>query len=240
MHSIPANWWIIPARPEPGAYAGSAETSFTRLQTSKDHFNTIVLTHLPYILHASTTPSNVKYAYSRGAAVAASREVLLRFPSFQQYKHVPASYRALEHKCFIAGFVLLFAHMHSHSSGELDAIDHERPRDLIILSAAVESMRDIFAKDRDDPGSECARLLTRLMDVEQQAATGVAWRVSCSYEEEGEAFAMDESSELAIQLPYSGTVSIQRAVDLIGGEASQIGGTSPNLYACQEDNSSYS
>lgn len=209
MLSISPSWWALPNIPAT-ASEEDITASFSRLDTCKDHYNTIVLAHLPYVLQASNTNSSDPFTYSRSVAISASREVLRRFPMFQQYKNVPASLRAVEHKAFIAGVVLLLAHMHSHRLAGFDAIGHERPKDLNALFGTIESMESVFARDRHNPGSECARTLRRLMDVEQEMACGIAYDVTCFYEPLVYAGSMDLGEVLDIQLPYFGTLRISR------------------------------
>ena len=202
---VPSNWWQL-SNTTPANSDDDTEANFTRLNTSKDHFNTVVLIHLPYVLHASTTTTSTSFIYSKSAAVSASREVLLRFPIYQQFQHVPASYRAVEQKAFVASVVLLLAHMHSHQSTSFDAIEHERPKDLNVLAEAITSMEKIFSKDRHYPQSKFAPLLRRMMEIEEAMAAGSVYTITCSYD----APVVPNASEvLDVQLPYFGNVRVE-------------------------------
>lgn len=219
--TIPSTWWQLPdvqADTEEGA-----EATFTSLNVSMDHFNTIVLTHLPYVLQASTTTSSTPFIYSKCAAIFASREVLLRFPLFQGFKHVPASYRALERKAFIAAVVLLLAHMHSHRVIGFDAIEHERPKDLNALFGTISAMDTIFSKDRHNPGSECARKLRRMMAIDEEMAYGLPHSITCSYDKPSALCNADSGDFLDIELPYFGNMHVERERLLEDFEVSEAG-----------------
>lgn len=223
MLAVPACWWQLSQVSNPEPEAGT-ELNFTRLNTSKDHYNTVVLTHLPYVLYASTTTSSTPFIYSKMAAVSASREVLLRFPLYEQYKHVPASYRALEQKTFIAAVVLLLAHMHSHRSTAFDAIEHERPKDLNALQGTIESMESIFARDRHHPGSECARILRRMMEIEEEMARGMPYYIAFANELLESHCDLSPTGVLDVRIPYFGVVRIARGMSAPDAEFLDLDG----------------
>ena len=212
MLSIPSTWWQLPSIPDATTRAVSKE-SFLQLNTTKDHYHTIVLTHLPYALHAAISIHGSPFSYSKAAAISASRQVLIRWPLYQRFKHVPASYRALEHKSFIASIVLLLSHMHSHHSTDFDALVFERPKDLNLLSESTNSMEALFARDQHNPGSECARILRRLMDIEQDMACGTDYSMSWCCDGAGRDFSVDTAA-LDVRLPYFGTIHIERESDV--------------------------
>lgn len=215
MLRTPPAWWALSTMPT-HASREVGQASFSLLTTTKDHFYTIVLAHLPYVLQAFAARTESSFTYSRSAAISASREVLVRFPLYQRFRHVPASFRAVEHKVFVAGIVILLAHMRSHRSADPDAIDHERPKDLGILLETIESMERLFARDWENPGSECARTLRRLMDIEQEMAHGMVYDAVCFYEQSQDGREVDLDENLDIRLPYFGTVRIRllKACDL--------------------------
>ena len=173
MQFTPSAWWALPS-----SWPKDSQMGFEELNTSKEHYSTILLAHLPYILPVASGQYHMRDStYCRTAAASASREVLARFPHYERFRFVPASFRALEQKTFLAGIVLLLAHMHGHLSAEMNWIEHERAKDLNLLFENVNCMERIFANDKNAPGSRCAYLLRALIDMEAEMLRGRRYRI---------------------------------------------------------------
>lgn len=110
----------------------------------------------------------------------------------------------------MSGVVLLLAHMHSHQSHDFDAIGHERRKDLNALLSTITSMEKLFARDYNNPGSECASTLKRLSQAEQEMASGITHSITCFHGTACFSNELQHASVFDFELPYFGTVRVER------------------------------
>jgi hypothetical protein len=117
-----------------------------------------------------------------------SREVLLRFFTLRSF-HRGVSYRGVDENAFTAATALLLAHIDGHLLGQINVLEHQRPRDLGIISEVLDLVQEIST------ASSMVQNLKELVEIESEVADGAnyAWT--------------DESGVgLELKIPYFGTI----------------------------------
>jgi hypothetical protein len=233
--------WFLPASavdlmPPPAATPAQFKDTTARLFAQLKHFNLLVLLHFPYVMQSldsrkppppSSWPTGSSSSYSTLTAIHASREVLSRFLIYRSLRPAPLLYRGFDLMAITASVILLLAHLDSHRTGYChgdggNALDHQRPGNLHMVSCAAACFEALDKGGRDPVSRSAALVLRTLAAVERDAARGVGeyllWRedgplgeVRCGVSEE-------ESGGLRFTVPHFGMIRVVRreVVDGLG------------------------
>ena len=213
------SWWAIPSSLSLATKTNPSE-NFAKLRTQMDHNHLLLLLHQPYLIanlcsppvvHNLPTLDQLGDSYSTLAAVSAAREVLIRFPLFRRFPHVPLSYRALEHKAFTAATTLLLAHLAGHRLDCANVLEHQRPQDLAAIQEAVSFIEELFCSINDDSASSNACVLNGLLKAEADAGEGIEYIVLHENSPKPDAFeTCKDEYKVELSMPYIGTLKVIR------------------------------
>ncbi|AEO58323.1 hypothetical protein MYCTH_2305582 [Thermothelomyces thermophilus ATCC 42464] len=171
---------VNPTQPPLPPTPAEIKQTTARLFIQLKHFHLLVLLHFPYFMHSldcrqlSSPSSSSSWArgnrsYSISAAVHAGREVLSRFLIYRALRQVPLFYRGFDLMAVTAAVVLLLAHLGGGGGG--DALEHQRPGHLQMVSQAAACFESMDARGTDPASRSAARLLRALAAAERDVAT---------------------------------------------------------------------
>ncbi|KAL7948151.1 hypothetical protein V8C42DRAFT_275502 [Trichoderma barbatum] len=213
--SLPADWWAFPRLKD--AHTNTQLKEMTaKVVLQLHHYNLVLLLHLPYVLPRTgdglSDKSTPDYTNSKISAMFASRELLARSIIPASPNRVSSSNRGNTLKIVLSALTLLLSHLDSHRLGRDNALDHQRPGDLLAIERAVKSLDSVSHKYGDTLCYSAAQVLRRLSTIEATAADGVDYR---AWSEPSEVMHMDcMVEELAntvkMVFPYVGTIHIVR------------------------------
>ncbi|KAH8690684.1 hypothetical protein BGW36DRAFT_432476 [Talaromyces proteolyticus] len=205
--SVPLEWWVIPTLDNRTADVDIMErTAILHTQTHQHYI--LVLLHQPYLFRTSDTQSTISsissdtsglidHAYSKSAALSASRELLCRFLILRSFHHVP-SYRGVDHKAFTAAVTLILAHLDGHRLSSVNVLQHQRPHDLGLIYSIINRFSE------DTSSQKFAHTLRELLGIEADASSGACYYFTWSENGHG----TEQNDDLKLEIPYFGTLSI--------------------------------
>lgn len=164
---MPQSFW----RPSDfqGLVRDSSESS-DEIRRALDHgryYNLVIQLHLPHMLCPSHDSQRM---YSKIACVNASREVLNRHIALQSFQPAVSRCRMIDFPALIAGMTLMLAHAISHCGKESDNMfAHQRLSDRAMVKRALGSMEFVSELHQETLIVRCARLLTELLAIEEDA-----------------------------------------------------------------------
>ncbi|OBT64992.1 hypothetical protein VE03_05658 [Pseudogymnoascus sp. 23342-1-I1] len=185
--SLPVDWWTFSSLH--GLVEVDVLDKTAALSAQLTHNYLIVVLHQPYIVQSlvfSTTNEHI--SYSKLVVCSASREVLLRFLAIRSF-HRGSSYFGFGEKACTAMCGLLLAHIDGHRLGQANALEHQRPQDLIIVNNVLNLFEGMSV-----PISE-VEVLKKLVRIEAQAADGANYM-----------WMKNKGIGLELTVPYFGTV----------------------------------
>lgn len=151
--------------------ARDSQEAPNEIQRALDHgryYNLIIQLHLPHMLcptHAT------QRAYSKIACVNASREILSRHIDLQSFQPIVSRCRMNDFPALIAGMALMLAHAISHCGDKSENMfAHQRASDRAMVERTLENMEFVSELQPDTLLVRCAKLLTELLAIEEDAA----------------------------------------------------------------------
>jgi hypothetical protein len=151
--------------------ARDSQEAFDEIRRALDHgryYNLIIQLHLPHMLcptHAS------QRAYSKIACVNAGREILSRHIDLQSFQPVVSRCRMNDFPALIAGMALMLAHAISHCSDKSENMfAHQHASDRAMVERTLENLEFVSELQPDTLLVKCAKLLTELLAIEEDAA----------------------------------------------------------------------
>ncbi|KAK1255631.1 hypothetical protein MKX07_007890 [Trichoderma sp. CBMAI-0711] len=213
--SLSADWWAFPRLKDAQTNAELKDMT-SKVVLQLHHYNLVLLLHLPYIVprlgKGSTSQGAQDYTNSKLSAMFASRELLTRCLIPVSPNRVSASTRGNTLKVILAALALLLAHLDSHRLGRDNALDHQRPMDLLMVERAIQGLESMAQKHDDVLCFSAVRALKRLGDMEATAADGLGLSVWCEPSELTllECLVRDEKDTLILVFPYVGNIHIVR------------------------------
>ena len=212
--SMPANFWrpvnfhsLIPGSPE-NLVEG------LRLAAQVYYFGLLIQLHLPYMMHGIGDTG--EHECSKITCVNAGREILTRFIAHRSFRPTSSCSRPVDFFALLAAMTLLLAHLDAHHQHHhrpaINLLAHQRLSDRAMLDQALEQM-DVLGNVCKDPVAEqSAKLIRRLLDVEDDAAEGSSYTtrsVPCD-EDDTQEDMEKEGGELRLHIPYLGVIKIAR------------------------------
>ncbi|KAL7813333.1 hypothetical protein V8C26DRAFT_165135 [Trichoderma gracile] len=212
---LSADWWAFPRLKDAQTNA-DLKNMTSKVVLQLHHYNLVLLLHLPFIVprisNGSTRQSAQDYTNSKLSAMFASRELLTRCLIPIGPNRVSASTRGNTLKVILAALALLLAHLDSHRLGRDNALDHQRPADLLMVERAVQGLESMAQKHDDVLCISAVRALQRLGDMEATTADGLGCLVWYEPSEmpDLECLVRDREDALTLVFPYVGTIHIVR------------------------------
>ncbi|KAK8031984.1 hypothetical protein PG990_001718 [Apiospora arundinis] len=208
-----------------------------RLVNQIAYHHLLIQLHLPYMLQQPPPTTSDNYDYSKMAAAIASRAILAQFVDFRTSETSSAYCRGIDFIAFTASMTLCLAHIEcgrcrysnprGHISGSgysaFHALRHQRLSDRGLIERTLQIMDGMAARSKDVVARKISELLGPLLQLENDSASGVEYRVShstssdvaTSPESQWTSVVSGEgtSSVLSVQIPYFGSVKIERSPD---------------------------
>ncbi|CAI7643491.1 unnamed protein product [Penicillium pancosmium] len=213
---LPPTWWLTYSRTNTNSENNSVERTAKLLVQLHQHY-LIILLHQPYLIRLLTCTHDsgsieqnaVDFTYSKLAAASASHEGLLRYLAIRELHQSP-TYRPTDDKMYTCAIALLFAHLDGHRHGSANVLDHQRNRDLGLISESIDMMEKVSTANNDRRGLVLIRTLRNFMAIEDAAAEGSTYHAWCDKSTQ----ASDDSQEsltadsLSLSIPYFGKIHI--------------------------------
>ncbi|KAI1353086.1 hypothetical protein F5Y01DRAFT_67718 [Xylaria sp. FL0043] len=222
---MPARWWLLSSW---SSDCGGEEFSCmeTRLMIQFAHYNILLQLHLPFMLKSLHSQ---QYCYSTTAVINSSREILTRFTTFRSH-HPAVSYcRGLDFFTFVASAALCLSHIHASCTSQIstrcdgisisDLLAHQRYTNRGLMEQALQSIEKIAETESDDKlTSDIIPAFRKLLAIEEEAYEGISYSIHlpCDAERlrEGKSReVVDGDDTLYIELPFCGTIRIERCHD---------------------------
>ncbi|KAI0816303.1 hypothetical protein GGR55DRAFT_230138 [Xylaria sp. FL0064] len=222
---MPTRWWLLSGW---SSDCGSEEFSCMkiRLMVQFAHYNILLQLHLPFMLHSLHSQ---QYYYSTTAVINSSRELLTRFTTFRS-QHPAVSYcRGLDVFAFVASVALCLSHIHASSTsqtstrcggiGIFNLLVHQRHANRGLMEQALQSIEMIAETESDDKlNSDIIPAFRKLLAIEEEAHEGISYSIHlpCDVEQlkdSNSREAVDGDDTLYIELPFCGTIRIERSHD---------------------------
>jgi hypothetical protein len=209
IRCLPKDWWVIPIL---DADADDMETmaKTARLMAQLHHHYYLAVLHQPYsleILRQRPTKcdyvsagSTSDYTYNQTAALSASRGLLSCFMALRSFHRV-LSYRALDDKAFTGATIMLLIHIDGHRLGRANVFEHQRPLDLALINAVINSIKDTSRWNQDKLSRDSIEMLEKLVEIEAEAAGEVAWYMWMENDELEEGDDPSSKRQQVIRLP---------------------------------------
>ncbi|TFA97878.1 putative transcription factor gsfR1 [Trichoderma ghanense] len=213
--TLSADWWAFP-RLKDAQTNGELKDMTSKVVLQLHHYNLVLLLHLPYVVprlgDRSAGHGVQDYTSSKLSAMFASRELLARCIIPVSPNRVTSSTRGNTLKIILAALALLLAHLDSHRLGRDNALDHQRPADLLMVERAIQSLETMAQRYDDVLCFSAVRALRRLGDVEATAADNLGYQVWYEPSDmmELECLVRDDKDTVALVFPYVGTIQILR------------------------------
>ena len=238
---IPSQWWLVPEFNANDLLAPNPSSEIARTMYQFSHFHLVLRLHLPYVLHS---PGNSMCEHSKATAIHAAREIMSRYITFRKWNSGVYYCRGIDYFCLIALTVLCLVHIDARNQPMAQhevVLDHSRPSDRAMMERIVSILQNM--KD-DAIAKKLSRIMQYLLQVEAAAANGIGYNTSTSEADEGLAtecdgrFMDEENGVLQLQIPYYGTINLQRrlapstvtAAGILSAQASEQ--TQPSLTEC--------
>lgn len=219
---MPARWWSLPGLSD--TCSGEDFVSVeTRLMIHFAHHNILLQLHLPLMLHFL---HGQQYYYSTIAVINSCREILLRFTTFRSHHPLVSYCRGLDFFTFVASAALCLLHIHasneSHTASRCDGVGtsellaHQRFSNRGLMEQALESIEKIAQVESDDKlNSEIIPAFRKLLVVEEEAYGGVHYSIHLppnveQLRDRNSWEAVDSSDVLYLELPFCGTVMVEK------------------------------
>ena len=206
--SMPASFW----RPAnfhnltPGSPDTLLET--VRLAAQVYYYCLLIQIHLPYMMRIG---DNTEHEYSKITCVNASREIMTRFIAHRSFNPMSSCSRPVDFFALLAAMTLLLAHLDAHHHREAtNFLAHQRLSDRAMLDQALERMDVISNVNKDVIAEKSAKLIRRLLDIEDDAAEGSSYTARSVRRDDDMQEGNKEGEELHLHIPYLGVIKIAR------------------------------
>jgi hypothetical protein len=211
-------WWQIPTVSP--AHLDAVADPFpevARMNYQLSHYHLILRFNLPYILRQSGDWEHVKLE-----AASTGRKILALYISLRQVKSGSFYCRGADYLAFIAFTVLCLVHVDSKNKTKSHSRCYVSERFAEARLSDRETMERILdtlkSMENDATASKLAHIMQNLLDIEGWVANGVRYS-AVAMEDRDEAVEcngdiVDDRNTLRLKIPYFGTISVHRNVNL--------------------------
>ncbi|KAL4744339.1 hypothetical protein BDW72DRAFT_188761 [Aspergillus terricola var. indicus] len=167
---MPSVWWTVPNIAQLDGSIGWE----MRLVSQINHYGLINQLHIPYMLRFANAEQ--LHSYSQTTCINASREILTRYIVLGNSNRVAYTCRVIDFFTLSSALLLLLAHLrqHTRSPGEFNPLTHQRQSDRGMISQTLDNLQKIAWVSQDRIIAKSADLLSRLLDIEDEAVQGSA------------------------------------------------------------------
>ncbi|KAL4985083.1 hypothetical protein BDW68DRAFT_165719 [Aspergillus falconensis] len=165
---MPSGWWMVSNTAQPDDQFNSE----MRLVSQINHYGLVNQLHIPYMLRFANAEQ--LHSYSHATCINASREILTRYLVLGNSNRVAYACRIIDFFTLSSALLLLLAHLrqHTRTPGEFSTLVHQRQGDRAIVSQALDNLQNVAWVSQDRIIAKSADLLSRLLDLEGEAAQG--------------------------------------------------------------------
>ncbi|KAI1180137.1 hypothetical protein F4777DRAFT_362965 [Nemania sp. FL0916] len=239
-------WWLPPAWIN-DSHEGIPSV-IDRLMVHFAHYNLLLQAHIPHVLHSLNSK---QYYASTPTAINACFEALTRFTTFRQRYPAVSYCRGLDIFTFVASIVLCLLHIYASqqqllndrddSFGISNLLAHQRPSHRGLMEQALQSIQRIVQIESGDKiASGIVSVFGKLLAIEQEAYGGVSYEIHLITGGRqlmdggglGSAGICDDA--LSLDIPFCGTIKVQRADSSRSGETDQTKGLYSSILASAE------
>ena len=212
---MPSQWWLTPDLDANNLTAPNPLPEVARAMYQFSHFHLVLRLHLPYVLRSS---GNSMCEHSKATAIHSAREIMSRYIAFRKWNTGVYYCRGVDYLSFIALVVLCLVHIDARNQPMAQhevVLDHSRPSDRAMMERTVGILRIM---EDDAIATKLSRIMEYLLQVEAESASGVGYNTFTSEADEGLAtecdgrFMDEENGVLQLQIPYFGTITLQRGL----------------------------
>jgi hypothetical protein len=216
-------WWLTPDLVPGDDTAANPFQEVARVNYQFSHYLLLLRAHLPYIMRYSP-----EYDHSRLAAAGASREMLARYVAFRRWNPGHFYCRGADYLAFIAVTVLCLVYVDARSTTEQDARSRTAAGKLLTANrltdrGTMERTLGILKRMRSDATAiKLANIMQHLLDVEGNVADGARYSAVARDDNgavECNGDLLDDQNTLQLNIPYFGTIQLQRKQIPNPGEA---------------------
>ncbi|KAL4977119.1 hypothetical protein BDW66DRAFT_42542 [Aspergillus desertorum] len=165
---MPGGWWMVPNTAHPDHPVDGK----MRLVSQINHYGLVNQLHIPYMLRYVNAEQ--LHSYSHTTCINASREILTRYLVLGSSNTVACTCRIIDFFALSSVLLLLLAHLRQHTRGpgEFSPLAHQRQGDRAMVSKALDNLQNVAWVSQDRIIAQSAHLLSRLRDIEGEAAQG--------------------------------------------------------------------
>ncbi|KAK1964070.1 hypothetical protein LY78DRAFT_640203 [Colletotrichum sublineola] len=214
---MPAQWWVAPTFTTDTAPLERIRETL-RFNDHTMYYHLLLQLHFPNVLQPI---SECGHIYQRMTAITASREILSRVLSFRATRTARYYCRGIDLVAFLSSTALCLAHICDASQDAtaqhgFHFLAHQRLSDRGLLEQTLAIMRELVDRDNDEIGARVASLLTYLLPIEEDVASGGKYAVAFSPEAQDQddlgyrVKMSDDGTILSIFLPHFWVIKIQR------------------------------
>jgi hypothetical protein len=156
--------------------------------------------------------------HSKATAIHSAREIMSRYIAFRKWNTGVYYCRGVDYLSFIALVVLCLVHIDARNQPMAQhevVLGHSRPSDRAMMERTVGILRTM---EDDAIATKLSRIMEYLLQVESASVSGVGYNTFTSEADEGLAtecdgrFMDEENGVLQLQIPYFGTITLQRGL----------------------------
>jgi hypothetical protein len=172
---LPSKWWLVPDLKHSSPHPETVLVDMRGLYSQVFYFNLLNQLHVPYMLLATR---DRRYEYSKLACINASREILSRFVALRSSHLVAYNCRTVDYMAVMASLTIILAHLSSYSASsgatpaQPDIFSHLYLGDRAMMERVQENMEEVSRLNDDPLSAQSAELLSRLLQIEAEAAQG--------------------------------------------------------------------
>ncbi|KAF8854136.1 hypothetical protein BDZ45DRAFT_597491 [Acephala macrosclerotiorum] len=202
--AMPPGYWEIP-EVVPNDRSEKAAQIFDRAMTQIWFYQIEALTHLPFMLRASTER---RFDYSKFACLRASREMMARYLALRNAENKSFCCKVVDFGALTACVTLFLGLLDPLIDTESHREKNQRESDRALVQTVLESMEQLSNRGKDVVATQSVNVIKSLLAVDDPSG--------------------NNNGNLKLTIPYFGTISIVRP------QATRLTGPTANLPYVQQ------
>lgn len=184
--SMPLGYWDVPDV-IPCDRSVTAAATFNKVMIQIWFFQIEALTHLPFMLRASTER---RFDYSKFSCLKASREMMSRYLALRKAENKAFCCKVVDFGALTACVTLFLGLLDPISGTETQQEKNQRESDKALVQTVLESMEELANRGKDVVATQSVNVIKSLLAVDDSSGTN--------------------TGNLKLTIPYFGTISIVR------------------------------